>query len=256
MEIYIVSLSLISFLSYLSACFFKPGFFSRIAIFSLLLGFLGNLYLIIQHFINTERLPLTNTSETLLSVATLIVFIFLMLAFKRHDLNEIGVLVSLISSIGLIASFWLLKKPLVPLLPALQSKLLVFHVSSCIVAYCFFTVSFITALIYLIREKSDQRVLLTRFTHRFVCLGFYFLTLGIILGSIWGKSAWGHWWNWDPKETWALITWLIYAAFIHGRLFGSWSEEKLAGIAIVGFSACLFTYLGVNFLLKGLHSYA
>jgi cytochrome c-type biogenesis protein CcsB len=151
-----------------------------------------------------------------------------------------------------------------PLLPALQSRWLVFHVSSCIIAYSFFAISFIAAIVFLIKmtgpnlrqETAEQKSEgLSRLTHRSISLGFFFLTLGIILGSLWGKSAWGHWWNWDPKETWALITWLIYASYIHVRLFGKWSEKKIAGIAILGFLACLFTYLGVNFILKGLHSY-
>lgn len=258
MENLILVIFLFSFLFYFLACFLKPKFFSIAGLSCLCLGFLGNIFLICRHFFYTHRLPLTNISETLLSAVTIVVFIYLVSEFKRHQLKYIGLSISLISCLGLIASFWFLKRPPMPLLPALQSKWLVFHVSSCIIAYCFFTVAFISAVIYLFTGNEASTVCdnLNRFMHRSICLGFSLLTLGIILGSIWGKSAWGHWWNWDPKETWALVTWLIYASYIHGRLFGNWSEKRLSTIAILGFLACLFTYLGVNFLLKGLHSYA
>ncbi|MCQ9206891.1 MAG: cytochrome c biogenesis protein CcsA [Omnitrophica bacterium] len=273
METCTVGAYVFSFLFYILAHFFpsktdqppdnKPKFFSRAALCFLTLGFLGNLYLIIRHFVYTHRLPLTNVSETLLSLTAIIVIIFLILKFsagnrKKRQLNTIGLSVSLASLLGLLSALWLFKKPLMPLLPALKSKWLAFHVSSCIIAYCFFTISAIAAIIYVVKKdtKLDREAFLNRAYHRLACLGFYFLTIGIILGSIWGKSAWGHWWNWDPKETWALITWLIYAGYIHVRLFGNWPEKKLAWVLILGFLACLFTYFGVNFLLKGLHSYA
>ncbi len=84
--------------------------------------------------------------------------------------------------------------------------------------------------------------------------GFVFLTLGIMTGSVWAYSAWGSYWSWDPKETWSLITWLIYALMIHARYVRGWRGKRLAVIALVGFAAVLFTYLGVNYL-PGLHSY-
>lgn len=233
----------------------KASFFSKIALICLSFAFVGNASLIIMHCIRRQRLPLTNTSETLLTLVGVIVFIFLILEYKKSLPRIMGALASLISFLGLSASLSLAKNPMIPLLPALQSKWLVFHVSSCIVAYCFFTIAFIAAIICLLKRASlTGRV--SGIAHRFLCLGFVFLTLGIILGSIWGKSAWGHWWNWDPKEVWALITWLIYAYYFHGRLLGSNSARTFCWVAILGFLSCLFTYLGVNFLLEGLHSYA
>lgn len=255
MENFAVGIHLVSFLFYLLACFFKPKFFSKIALLSLFLGFLSCLFLVIRHFFQTQRLPLTNTSETLLFAGTIIGLIFLAVNYKNKLAKVIGLLVSLIVSLALISSFWLTRGPSMPLLPALQSKWLVFHVSSCIIAYCFFTIAFVTALIYFVNRKSRSSDILS-ITHRSVCIGFIFLTLGIILGSIWGKFAWGHWWNWDPKEVWALITWFIYAYYFHNYLFSPGSKKPLCWIAIAGFFSCLFTYLGVNFLLSGLHSYA
>lgn len=255
MENLILILISISLLSYLFFCFSKHRFFFLMGPVFLILGLLANLYLIARHFYQTQRLPLTNTSETLLSLITLILIVYLILEFKIRLPRVAGLIVSLISLLGLYSAFYIFKKPLMPLLPALQSGWLLFHVSSCIIAYGFFTIAFLAAVIHLTKRDSSPAATF-RVMHRSICIGFLFLALGIILGSIWGKYAWGHWWNWDPKETWALITWLIYASYIHGRLFGTCSERKLSWIAILGFLACLFTYLGVNFLLRGLHSYA
>ena len=89
-----------------------------------------------------------------------------------------------------------------------------------------------------------------------IVFGFLWLSLGIITGSIWANSAWGTYWSWDPKETWSLITWLVYAALLHARTMQGWRGSRVAWLSIVGFGCVLFTYFGVNFLLSGLHSYA
>ncbi|MFH1758908.1 MAG: cytochrome c biogenesis protein CcsA, partial [Pseudomonadota bacterium] len=91
--------------------------------------------------------------------------------------------------------------------------------------------------------------------YRCLTFGFPLLTLGIISGSVWADSAWGSYWSWDPKETWSLITWFLYAALLHGRLTGGWRGRKAAIFSIVGFGALVFSFLGVNLLLTGLHSY-
>jgi cytochrome c-type biogenesis protein CcsB len=92
-------------------------------------------------------------------------------------------------------------------------------------------------------------------SYKSVAVGFPFLTAGIITGAIWANSAWGTYWSWDPKETWSLITWFIYAAFLHSRYTQGWRGKKMAVISIIGFLFVIFTYWGVNFLLAGLHSY-
>ena len=89
-----------------------------------------------------------------------------------------------------------------------------------------------------------------------VVVGFIFLSLLIITGAVWAEEAWGHWWSWDPKETWALITWLIYAAYLHLHRKPAWRGHKGCYLAIIGFICVLFTFLGVSFFLPGLHSYA
>jgi len=92
-------------------------------------------------------------------------------------------------------------------------------------------------------------------SYRIIGLGFPFLTIGIISGAVWANEAWGSYWSWDPKETWALITWLVFAIYLHSRLLKGWQGEKTAWIGSVGFFVIWICYLGVNFLGKGLHSY-
>ncbi len=97
---------------------------------------------------------------------------------------------------------------------------------------------------------------LDQFNYQMIVFGFLWLSLGIITGSIWANSAWGTYWSWDPKETWSLITWFVYAALLHARTMQGWRGGRVAWLSVIGFGCVLFTYFGVNFLLSGLHSYA
>ncbi len=91
--------------------------------------------------------------------------------------------------------------------------------------------------------------------YKVVVFGFLFLSIGIVIGAAWADNAWGGYWSWDPKETWSLITWITYAVFIHARLTKGWNEKKMAWIAVIGFIVVICTYLGVDLLIPGLHSY-
>ena len=152
------------------------------------------------------------------------------------------------------------------LMPALQSNWLVFHVSTAILSYGAFGVSFVLGFIFLVREKirkdgfMDQHIpdrdKLDVIEYRSVCLGLLFLTITIITGAFWAKKCWGSYWNWDPKETWSLVTWIIYAVYLHLRIMRGWKGKAAAIFAVVGFICVIFTYIGVNTFLPGLHSYA
>ena len=97
---------------------------------------------------------------------------------------------------------------------------------------------------------------LDEITYKLIAIGFPIFTLGgLIFGAIWADQAWGKYWTWDPKETWSLITWLFYAFYLHSRFMRGWRGKKVAIVAVLGFIAVIFTYLGVNLLLSGLHSY-
>ena len=152
-----------------------------------------------------------------------------------------------------------------PLLPALKSNWLIAHVVACFIGYAAFAIAFGLSIMYLIKEKDAQgnsrllerfpkTVVLDELNHQMVMFGFLFLSVGIITGAVWANSAWGRYWGWDPKETWSLITWFIYATLLHARLTRGWHGRRIAFLSVAGFAAVMFTYFGVN-LLPGLHSY-
>ena len=143
-----------------------------------------------------------------------------------------------------------------PLIPALQSNWLHVHVFTCFIAYASFAISFLCGLLYLFRSKSHpaQRKL-EEINYQGVMVGFPMLTAGILTGAVWAHYAWGSYWSWDPKETWSLITWIVYALFLHARFTRGWKGRRIALLSIIGFMSVIFTYLGVNFILAGLHSY-
>lgn len=142
-------------------------------------------------------------------------------------------------------------------MPALQSRWLEIHVITAIIAYGAFALSCCLGILYLVKAKSAERGLdkLDAALHWSVVVGFPFMTLVLISGAVWAEEVWGRWWSWDPKETWALITWLIYAGYLHARKTYGWQGKKAAIMAIVGFAAVLFTFFGVSLLLPGDHSY-
>jgi len=150
-----------------------------------------------------------------------------------------------------------------PLVPALQNQpLLTAHVAMMILAYSALSVSFGSAVMYLIQgeggrfSRLPKAALLDEIGYRSVMVGFPLLALGIALGAYWGNSAWGRYWGWDPKETSSLVTWLIYAGYLHMRGLRRWQGTRSAVLLIVGFVAVLFTYFAVNLWVSGLHSYA
>jgi cytochrome c-type biogenesis protein CcsB len=147
-----------------------------------------------------------------------------------------------------------------PLVPALQSNWLTAHVVTCFIGYAAFAVGFAASGAYLLKGGKGEGLLpsgkvLDDVAYRAVAVGFPFLTMGILTGAIWANYAWGTYWSWDPKETWSLITWLVYAAYLHARFTAGWRGQRLAWLSAVGFAAVVFTYWGVNFVLSGLHSY-
>ena len=150
-----------------------------------------------------------------------------------------------------------------PLVPALQNAdLLAIHVAAMIVAYGALSVSFAAAVLYLAQGKSNRFArlpdsqTLDDIAYRSVMLGFPLLAIGIALGAYWANSAWGRYWGWDPKETSALVTWLIYGIYLHMRGLRNSSGTRSAVVLIAGFGAVMFTYFAVNLWVSGLHSYA
>lgn len=203
--------------------------------------------------------PLSNLYESLVFFSWS-VSLSLIIVWRRFNADLVG-LVGVPIVFLIMASTSLVDPNIRPLIPALQSNWLVAHVFTCFLGYAGFAVSFVAALILLLSRGSaktfgmlPKKELLDEIVYRSILIGFPLLTLGIITGAAWAEHAWGTYWSWDPKETWSLVTWLVYAGFLHARLTRGWSGTRTAILSVIGFCAVLFTYFGVNYL-PGLHSY-
>ncbi|MDA8405986.1 MAG: c-type cytochrome biogenesis protein CcsB [Deltaproteobacteria bacterium] len=203
--------------------------------------------------------PLSNLYESLVFFSWSVA-LALIVVWRRFGTDLVALLgVPIVFLI--LASTFLIDPSIRPLIPALQSNWLVAHVFTCFLGYSGFAVSFVAALLLLLAKSSDKaanllprKAILDEIVYRSIMIGFPLLTLGIITGAAWAEHAWGTYWSWDPKETWSLVTWLVYAGFLHARLSRGWSGGRTALLSVIGFCAVMFTYFGVNYL-PGLHSY-
>ncbi|MCD6193232.1 MAG: c-type cytochrome biogenesis protein CcsB [Candidatus Aminicenantes bacterium] len=261
----------LSFILYIVATIFYFSFLfkqklslSRIGTNLALIGLISHTLALVFRTIESGHAPFTNMYESLsfLSWATVLA---LVIVEKKYQLRAAGAYVLLIVvALMAIASSPLMPKEATPLVPALQSYWLWLHVSVTLLGEGFFAIAFITSLLYLIAEAKTRQGEETTFSpskldslsYRLIAIGFPLFTLGgLIFGMIWAYRAWGSYWSWDPKEVWSLITWFVFALYLHTRLVMGWQGRRSAFIAILGFLAALFTYFGVNYLISGLHSY-
>ena len=237
---------------------------SRIAIIIQGVGFVLHTAALIYRGIGAGRLPMTNQYEFATSFAWGICLVSLIFILKFH-FPVLGTFASPVMFL-IIGYAAMQSKDVHELMPALKSNWLGFHVSTAIIAYGSFGVSFVLALIFLLREKISKGGFLDRhipdkekldlISYRSIALGLLFLTFTIITGAIWAERAWGSYWSWDPKETWSLITWIVYAIYLHLRIRKGYEGKAAAIFAAIGFVCVMFTYIGVNTFLPGIHSYA
>jgi cytochrome c-type biogenesis protein CcsB len=254
-------------LAYLGYIVFLKEPLSKSATTAICVGFASHTLALIARYLEAGHTPVTNLYESLSFFAWMIICILLIVQTKYH----IKVLGAFLSPIALILMLFALALPkeIIPLAPVLKSLWHPFHVSFAFLGNAIFALSFCCGMMYLIQEHQLKSKKMGAITQRLPSLmvlddlnyqslkfGFPLLTLGIITGAIWAEYAWGRYWNWDPKETWSLITWFLYAASLHQRLTVGWRGRKAAIMAIAGFLAILFTFLGVNLMLPGLHRYS
>jgi cytochrome c-type biogenesis protein CcsB len=261
---------LASWFAYVISFTTRSLWMGRVASLLMWAGWVGNgagffLRWMESHQMGHGRIPLTNQYESMVLFAWATASVYLLLELRYRN-RIIGAFVAFIPFLSLGLGSLLFDTTIRPLVPALQSNWLTAHVITCFLGYAAFAASFGVSLLYMVRQRLDpegrmakvlpSEDLLDHLNYRAIATGFPFLSLGIITGAIWADVAWGTYWSWDPKETWSLITWLIYAAFLHARLSRGWRGKRAAVLSVIGFAATLFTYFGVNFLLSGLHSYA
>jgi cytochrome c-type biogenesis protein CcsB len=181
---------------------------------------------------------------------------------RRYAIRAIGFIPTGVA-LFLLGYAFTLPQEIGPLVPALDNPpLITLHVAMAMLSYGIFAVSFAAAIGYLIQGKENRvswlppAAVLDEVAHRAVIIGFPIFATLIILGSYWASIAWGRYWGWDPKETSALVTWLIYAVYLHARTRREWAGRPAALILVIGFIAVLFTYIGGNLFFSGLHSYS
>jgi ABC-type transport system involved in cytochrome c biogenesis permease subunit len=231
----------------------------RISVWFAVLSIILLTIFIINRSITISFIALTGTYESLLFYADVICSIAVIYRFqKRIPYYKLITFVAIFLAFVLlaIASSPLTTKEALSPVPALRSSWLLLHVSFAFIGEAFFVVSFAASIAFLLSKNAKQQLDYDRITYVSIAVGYPIFTAGaIIFGAIWAQKAWGRWWGWDPKETWALITWLVYTFYLHIRLIAKKTGKIASLTSVVGFLCTVFTFFGVNFLLPGLHSY-
>ena len=214
------------------------------------------------------RAPWGNMYEFSLAWTLGILAVFLVVSTRR-DIRWLGLPVVFLALLSLGLAVTVLYTEAAQLVPALKSWWLVIHVASAIICGGAFTVAAAVSGLYLWRERAERKGRVTgivaslpdaarldTLAYRILAFAFPLWTFAVISGAIWAENAWGRYWGWDPKETWAFITWVIYAGYLHARSTAGWRGRRAAYISLIGFASFLINYFGVNIFVNSLHSYA
>ena len=218
--------------------------------------------------ISADRVPWGNMYEFSIT-GTLAFSIAYLYALKKYQMRWLGLPAAIAILLTLGTAVTLLYRPSAPLVPALKSSWLVIHVSAAIISGGVFLLANFIAATYLILDRYEQKGArpiwmqkfptlesLDNFSYRLIALVFPLWTFSVIAGAIWAEAAWGRYWGWDPKETWAFITWVAYAAYLHARVTIGWRGRKAAWLCLLAGSTFLFNYVYINVWGTGKHTYS
>lgn len=235
------------------------------------LGVLTHTGVLVTRGMAADRLPWGNMYEFATAVVLVAVVSYVVLAVRAPALRHIGVFVLGPVVLSMVGIGLFLYAEAGPLVAALRSSWLAVHVSTAILGFGIFFVSGLASLLYLVTSRFEERdgggapssmlarlpsaAALDRTAHRTAVFGFPIWTFAVIAGAIWAESAWGRFWGWDPKETWAFIAWVVYAAYLHARTTSGWRGRPSAWVNVVGLAVMVFNLLYVNMVSTGLHSY-
>jgi cytochrome c-type biogenesis protein CcsB len=241
---------------------------ARIATAMMILGFVLLFAGVIARGISAGRVPWSNMYEFSITGALTFTGAYL-LALRKYDLRWLGLLISVSVLLTLGTAVTALYVPSAPLVPALKSEWLVIHVSTAIISGGVFLLSNVIASAYLYLDRMEAKgertpwarrlpdlETLDLLSYRLVAFVFPLWTFSVIAGAIWAESAWGRYWGWDPKETWAFITWVAYAAYLHARVTIGWRGRRAAWLCLFAGSTFLFNYVYVNIWGTGKHTYS
>ncbi len=218
--------------------------------------------MLVTRTIATGHPPYSNMFEYLTAFGTGVVIAVLVFE-RRTKQSQIGAFAMPLALALFLVADLAFSPQVRPLVPALQNnRLLAIHVASMLISYSIISVAGVTAALYLIQGEGNRFArlpaadTLNDLTYKAVVAGFPILGLGIALGAYWGNIAWGRYWGWDPKETTALVTWLVLAGYLHAHSLTRWRGRRAAWLAVLALGMIVFNIFVVNFVIAGLHSYA
>ena len=255
---------LLSTVGYIAYLFYQKDYFQKSGLYLLLTGFSLHTAAIAYAFIQSGQIPVRNLYETLSIAGWATAGVFLVFQFK-FNLKILGIYAAPLVALIMIIAAQLPREP-AQANTLFNSFWLISHIVVIFTGEAAFALACGTGILYLVQEHAlktknygfffrrlPDLELLDTTGYACIFVGFTLLTIGLVTGFVYAKSSWGRFWSWDPKEVWSGISWLLYAALLHGRLALGWRGRKAAIMAIVGFAILIFTFLGVNFLLKGHH---
>ncbi len=252
----------------------QAGPWVRAALALTVTGLAAHMLGVLARGLAAHRVPWGDMYEfvTALTCVAVLFFLVVMIRYRAWSLG-LFVMAAVVGALGLAET--VIYTPAGPLAPALQSYWLAIHVTAMTLATGIFLVAAVLGVVYLFAERHARRLAagqpagndgilrrlpgpeaLDRLAYRTVVFAFPVWTFGLMAGAIWADQAWGRYWGWDPVETWAFITWVVYACFLHARATPGWKGRKAAWIQLTGFGCLLFNVIGVQVFITGLHSYA
>lgn len=247
--------------------------FGRLAVAATVVAALLTVAGVVLRGLAANRPPWGNMYEFVTAAIAFVVLIHLFCLWRFHA-RWLGLGVTFISALMMGLAVTVFYVDVAPLVPALHSVWFIIHIIAAVIAAAGFNVAGVASALYLVRSYAEERAIragedltgyvaripeckkLDTFAHRMTAFAFPIWTFTIVAGAIWAQYAWGRFWNWDPKETWSFITWVVYAGYLHASLTAGWRGRPAAVIAIIGLLTFWFNFVGVNLLFSGLHSYA
>ena len=242
--------------------------FGRIGVALTIIGFLLSVGGVLLRGLAAGRAPWGNMFEFTTTAMVFIVAVYLLMVW-RAGLRWLGLPVTLLAAVGNGLAVTVFYVAVAPLVPALHSVWFLIHIVAAAISGAAFNVGGLMSILYLLKKRAEERGTVRGYlallptsrridliTYRFHAFAFPLWTFTVAAGAIWAEYAWGRYWGWDPKETWALVTWVIYACYLHARSTAGWRGTKAAVVAIIGLSSFWFNFIGINLLVSGLHSYA
>nr|WP_062340564.1 c-type cytochrome biogenesis protein CcsB [Herbidospora sakaeratensis] len=223
------------------------------------LGWAANVGATLTRGLAVDRWPWGNMYEFVVAMLLAAVTVFLLLQV-RYPVRFLGAFVGVVAAIGLGFAVRVLYTQAGPVVPALDSYWVAIHVTAAVAASGLFIVGAAAAGLFLVRKEGPSRLPsradLERVAHRVIVIAFPVWTFAVISGALWADKAWGRYWGWDPKEVWAFITWVAYAAYLHARATAGWKGKAAMIVSLIAFACLMFNLVGVNIFIGGLHSYA